>query len=256
MEDVVMNMMTLELEDTVAIATLHRGITNALNLNLLDELGEAVQKVKSDPGAHGLVLRSSNSKFFSIGFDLPHLVGLSREEFTVFFKRFNSVCLDLYTLPKPTVAAIKGHAIAGGCILAICCDYRFIAEGKKLMGLNEIKLGVPVPYLPDSVLRSIVGVRKARDIMETGEFYQSDRLIQMGLVDEVVPLDQVVSKSIEKARMLGSLPQEAFDLIKRNRVEMVEKEVAARMEEKDRLFIECWYSDEARRRLQDAMEKF
>lgn len=77
--------------------------------------------------------------------------------------------LALYTLPKPVVAAITGHAIAGGCILALCCDYRFISEGRKLMGLNEVKLGVPVPYLADRVLHALVGTRYAREIIESGE---------------------------------------------------------------------------------------
>jgi enoyl-CoA hydratase/carnithine racemase len=251
-----MNMISTEYQDKVAIVKLNRGITNPLNLDLLDELGEALRKIRHDSGVHSLVLGSSNEKFFSIGFDIPQLFGLSRDDFTVFFRRFNSVCLDLYTLPKPTVAAIAGHAIAGGCILAICCDYRFIAEGRKVMGLNEIKLGVPVPYLPDCALRSIVGVRNAREILDTGEFYQPEQSLRMGMVDQVVPLEQVSSKSVERARLLGSLPQQAFSLIKRSRIEMVEREVVARMEEKERLFIECWYSDEARKRLKEAMEKF
>jgi enoyl-CoA hydratase/carnithine racemase len=151
---------------------------------------------------------------------------------------------------------MTGHAIAGGCILALCCDYRFIAEGRKLMGLNEIKLGVPVPYLADCVLRHVVGARHAREIVETGEFYGPDKLLQMGVVDQVMPLEQVLPKAIEKAASLGTLPQAAFALIKRNRVEMVEAHILAHLEEKERVFLERWYSPEARERLEEAMEKF
>ena len=251
-----MKMIRIEHHGEVAIVKLDRGVTNTIDLQLVEELSETLQEVTHDPGVRGLVLGSSNERFFSIGFDIPQLFGLARQDFKFFYQTFNRVCMDLYTLPKPTIAAITGHAIAGGCILALCCDYRFIAQGRKLMGLNEIRLGVPVPYLADCVLRHIVGVRYARDIMDIGEFYQPEESLQMGIVDQVLPLEQVLPKSIEKARLLGGSPQEAFAMIKRNRVERVEAQVLTRLEEKERFFVDRWYSDEARERLREAMEKF
>lgn len=251
-----MKMIRIEHHGEVAIVKLDRGVTNTIDLQLVEELSETIQGVRRDPGVHGLVLGSSNERFFSIGFDIPQLFGLARQDFKFFYQTFNRVCMDLYTLPKPTIAAITGHAIAGGCILALCCDYRFIAQGRKLMGLNEIRLGVPVPYLADCVLRHIVGVRYARDIMDIGEFYQPEESLQMGIVDQVLPLEQVLPKSVEKARLLGGSPQEAFAMIKRNRVERVEAQVLTRLEEKERFFVDRWYSDEARERLREAMEKF
>jgi enoyl-CoA hydratase/carnithine racemase len=251
-----MKMIRIEHHGEVAIVRLDRDVTNAIDLRIVEELSETLEGVRRDPGVHGLVLGSSNEKFFSIGFDIPQLFGLAREDFKSFYQKFNRACMDLYTLPKPTIAAITGHAIAGGCILALCCDYRFIAEGRKLMGLNEIRLGVPVPYLADCILRHVVGVRCAREITDTGEFYQPEESLQMGMVDQALPLEQVFPKSIEKARLLGALPQEPFAMIKRNRVEMVEAEILTRLEEREQFFIECWYSDETRARLREAMERF
>ena len=251
-----MSLITVEHQDTVAIVKLSRGVTNVLDLELVNELDALLEKIEHDPGTSALVLGSNSEKFLSIGFDIPHLFELSRKDFETFFGEFNRVCLSLYTLPKPTVAAITGHAVAGGCILALCCDYRFIAEGKKLMGLNEIKLGVPVPYLADCVLQSIVGIRYAREMMDRGEFYGPADLARMGLVDEVLPVGDVMPKAVEKARLLGAWPRQAFALIKRNRVEQIEQRVLARREEKERLFVDCWYSAEARQRLREAMGKF
>jgi enoyl-CoA hydratase/carnithine racemase len=251
-----MPMIHLEYEDKVAVLKLNRGITNAINLQLVTELAETLQKVKRDADVHSLVLGSANDKFFSIGFDIPQLFELAKDDFRAFYRAFNRACLGLYTFPKPAVAAITGHAIAGGCILTLCCDYRFIAEGRKFMGLNEIQLGVPVPYPGDCVLRHIVGDPNAREVMYTGEFYQPEELFRMSMVDRILPLEQVLQGSIEKARSLSALPQEAFAVIKRNRVEAVEAEVLARLEEKEQLFIERWYSSEARERLREAMEKF
>ncbi len=249
-------MIRTEYHNNVAIVKLDRGVTNALNIELVTELTETLQKVKHDSNVHSLVLSSSNEKFFSIGFDIPQLFELSKDNFRFFYKAFNRVCMDLYVLPKLTIAAITGHAVAGGCILALCCDYRFIAEGRKKMGLNEIKLGVPVPYLADCVLRQIVGFRNAREIMDTGEFYLPEELLEIGMVDQMLPLDQLLAKSIEKVKLLDALPQDAFAMIKRNRVETVEAQVLAKLKEKEKFFIDCWYSDETRNRLKAAMEKF
>ena len=166
------------------------------------------------------------------------------------------MCLDLYALPKPTAAAITGHATAGGCILALCCDYRIIAQGRKLVGLNEIELGVPVPYVADRILRQLVGQRQARDIIDTGAFYSPEAALQLGLVDDVLPLPEVTPAAIEKVRRLGSLSGQAFAEIKRYRTVSVLHEVEPRLEETDRAFVGCWYAQATRERLKEAMSKF
>ena len=249
-------MIHIEYDCKVAIVKLDRDVPNALNLELVTALDEALQKVKNNSNIHSLVLTSTNEKFFSIGFDIPQLFQLSKNDFKVFYKAFNQLCMYLYTFPKMTIAAITGHAVAGGCILVLCCDYRFIAEGKKKMGLNEIKLGVPIPYPADCILHQLVGFRNAREIIDTGEFYLPEKLLQMGVVDEILPLEQVLAKAIEKAKSIDEFSPDALTLIKRNRVETIEAQVLSKLEEKEKNFLDCWYSDEARKRLKKAMEKF
>jgi enoyl-CoA hydratase/carnithine racemase len=251
-----MGLIHVERHDQVAVLKLNRGVTNALNSQLLDELAENLRQVKDDSAVRALALGSANDKFFSIGLDIPALYGLARLDFSLFCQTFDRVCLDLYTWPGPTVAAISGHATAGGCILALCCDYRFIAEGRKLMGLNEVKLGVPVPYPADCILRRMVGAPNAREVMDTGAFYPPEKLLQMGMVDQVLPLDQVLPKAIEKARLEGVLPGEAFGLSKRSRVGQVEAQILEHLAEQEQLFVERWYSEETRGRLREAMKKF
>jgi len=242
--------------ETVGVLKLTRGITNAINLELVNELTRNLQKIRQDPDIRSIVISGSNDKFFAIGFDIPELIKLSPEDFMVFYRSYNRLCLDLYSFPKPTIAAITGHAIAGGCILALCCDYRIISEGRKLMGLNEIKLGVPVPYPGDCILRQIVGARNAQEITYTGDFYPSEKLLQMGMVNKVVPLELVQSEAIEKAKFLGSLPQEAFVTIKHNRIEIVEAQILKYLTEKEQSFLKHWFSAEARKQLEEAIKKF
>jgi len=251
-----MDSIKIEYHDDVAVIKLNNGVTNPLSLEFLREISKNLENLKNESSACSLVIASNNDKFFSIGFNIPQLYEQSEEEVKEFYKTYNRLCLDLYKLPKPTIAAITGHAIAGGCILALCCDFRFIAEGKKLMGLNEIKLGVPVPYPGDCILRELVGMRNARDIMEIGEFYPPLESLKLGMVDQVLPLKQVLTEAIERAKLLGAMPQEVFGIIKLNRVERIEEQILKHLEEKEQFFLECWHSDETRKRLKEAIKKF
>jgi enoyl-CoA hydratase/carnithine racemase len=245
-----------ELRETVVILKLNRSVTNPINLGLINNLSDHIKTSIDEKGVAGIILTSANDKFLSIGFDIPELIDLSEKDFKYFYTSFNQLCMDLYTFPKPLVAAITGHAVAGGCILTLCCDYRFIAEGKKLMGLNEIKLGVPLPYPADRVLRQIVDDRNARRILDTGDFFPPEETFAMGLVDEVMPQEEVVEKAIRKVESLREQSLDAFTMIKRNRTEKVRAEIEASLAAKEEIFIEMWYSTETRKKLKEALKKF
>jgi enoyl-CoA hydratase/carnithine racemase len=246
----------LETQGKVGIVKLNHGLTNAINIDLVNQLSDILQRVKVDRQIRGLVLTSSNEKFFSNGFNIPELIELSSDDLRYFYSTFNQMCVDLYTFPRPTIAAVTGHAIAGGCILALCCDYRFIAQGRKLMGLNEIKLGLPVPYVADCILRNLAGWRNAREIMDSGDFYLPEVSSQLGLVDQVLPLEGVISEAMELVDNIGSFPEDAFMAIKRNRVEDIQGQILEKLEEKEKIFIQCWFSAEGQRLLKEAVSKF
>ena len=247
---------TIEHQNQVAILKLNHGVTNAINGDLVHALDSALMSQAEDPNVLGMVLTSSNSKFFSIGLDIPNLFALGKKEFRSFYQSFNQMCLGMLTASKPLVAGITGHAIAGGCILSLCCDYRFISEGHKLIGLNEIKLGVPVPYVADCVLRKLIGHRLARDVMDSGGFLEPEEAYRLGMVDRILPVGEVVPQSIDKARDLSSDSMEAFALIKSSRVHALKREIAVQLAEREDAFIKCWFSDDARVRLKEAISKY
>jgi enoyl-CoA hydratase/carnithine racemase len=245
-----------EAKDKVIILSLNRSVTNAINLELIDQIAGQVNECKDDKDCAGIVLTSAGDKFFSIGFDIPSLIGLSQEDFSEFYRGFNRLCIDLYSFPKPAIAAIKGHAVAGGCILTLCCDYRFIAEGRKLMGLNEIKLGVPLPYPADRILRQIVDDGAARRILDTGDFFPPEDTLAMGLVDGVVPLESVIAKSVERIIAIGASSLDAFRSIKHNRTEPVVIDIQSKLVKREEVFMDMWYSSETREKLEEACKKF
>jgi enoyl-CoA hydratase/carnithine racemase len=246
----------IEKHDKVAVLRLNNGVTNPIDLNFVNLISETLLDIKKDSNVNGLVLSSWNNKFFSIGFNIPELFNLEREEFRTFYRAFNKLSMDLFTFPKPTIAAITGHAIAGGCVLAICCDHRFIANGRKLMGLNEVKLGVPVPYPAYIMLEQLVGFRNAYKISSTGDFFEPRKALELGLVDNVLPIEEVLKAALEKVGSLGAMPKDAFEVIKQNSVEDVANKIIEHQDEMERKFIDCWYSDGTRKLLKETMKKF
>ncbi len=245
-----------ERQEDIALVTLDRGATHAIHQQTISDLLELLEELAGDEAVRGLVLDSANHKFFSIGFDIPRLLEMSTEEMGRFYHDFNSLCLRLYTFPKPTAAAITGHAIAGGCILALCCDHRFIAEGRKLMGVNELKLGVPVPYLAQRVLARVCGESTAQMVVESGDLYDAARLLELGLVDRVLPLEEVRPVALGRVAELGTLPARAFAGSKLNRVDALAERFLRRRAERERAFLACWHSAEAQQLLREAAKKF
>lgn len=247
---------TISRTEGIGILVLQRSVTNPLDLELIHELSEALHVLAQDDDMHGLVLTSANDKFFSIGFDIPALYGLSIEEFRIFYQAFNRLCIQLFSFPRPVIAAISGHAVAGGCILALCCDYRYIAEGNRKMGLNEIKLGVPIPFPADCILREIAGYRTYRDVVDTGDFFLPDQLLPMGLVDRVIAVDVLRTQAVEKMKTLGDHAPKAFLRIKQNRTVPVVSKIYPALLQNEEYFLTCWYAPLTRKRLQAAMKKF
>ena len=109
---------------------------NALNATLMDALSTALSELR-DGGAPPVLLRSSHKVLFCPGWDLKHLVGAQRDEVADVLVRFNQLIFDLFSYPSPTGAAIQGHAVAGGCLLALCCDLRIMTAGRPRIGRSS-----------------------------------------------------------------------------------------------------------------------
>ena len=248
-----METVLLERQENIAILRLNNGVTNAIGPQLADDISATVNECRNT--CKGLIL-TGGSKFFSIGFDLPALLLLDRNEVADFYHRFNLAALDLLTLSVPTVCAISGHAIAGGTILALTCDYRFAALEKNLLGLNEIKLGVPVPHLADLMLRLIVAERAATEIVYQGEFMPAANARHIGLVDEICKPDTLGARALEKVLELAALPASAFAQIKDSRVSEIRSKFEKNHQEKTIGFLDCWFNPAVRGLLAEAAKKF
>jgi enoyl-CoA hydratase/carnithine racemase len=248
-----MTAVTVEAHGPIAVLRLNNGVTNAVGSELLRGLERLLPEVRE--GFRGLVL-AGNPKFFSIGLALPELLALDRDGMGDFWHRFEELVLSLYNLPIPTAAAIAGHANGGGAILALACDYRFVAEGRKLISLNEVAIGVPVPYLADLMLRQIAGDRAAVAIEYESKLVPPEEARAVGLVDGVCKPEEVETAAIEKVTRLAAAPDRAFELTKRHRVREIPARFQAVRPELDRTFMECWFDSKTQELLREAAKKF
>lgn len=173
-----------------------------------------------------------------------------------FWVRFEDTVLKLYTLPLPTAAAIAGHANGGGAILALACDFRFIAAGRKLISLNEIQLGLPVPYLADMMLRQIAGDRTATRMEYLGAFLMPEEAQAAGVVDGVCSDAEVEARALAHIEAVAALPPSGFPLTKQHRVKDVRAQFLAGRESINQAFMDCWFSPAVQALLRDATDKF
>lgn len=251
-----MTLISNTLEENTAVLRLNNGIPNAINTAMLNELSSLLAELEQDTNVHSLILTSSNDKIFSLGFDLPQLIQMQGSEFPTFFENFNRICLQLYTFPKPVVAALNGHAIAGGTILAMCCDWRYLSAGKPRMGLNEVQLGITVPWPAEVLLRNLVGHRWASKILLEGALYPSEALLEMGLVDFVVPLDEIQNLAMEKAKTLSKLYNPAWSALKLNHRREVVQRIEMQLETRNQQLYALWNQESTQLALAEAAGKF
>ncbi len=248
-----MQTVTKEFQDHVAILRLNRGPTNPISSKMVDELSQALATLKG--AARGMVL-CGGDQFFSVGFDLPEVLKFDRPTMGNFLERFNQLCLDLFTAPFPTVCALSGHAVAGGNILALACDYRYAVSEEKKIGLNELQLGLPVPYLADMMLRHTIGNRYASQMIFSGEFMTFSDAKIIGLIDVIGPPDELEDFTLERLSQIASFPSQAFSAVKANKVDEIKRSYAKNYRAKNEVFLDCWFSDPVQKILLEASVKF
>jgi len=201
-------------KDTGGIRTLKlaHGKVSAMDL----ELGEALLKEMEDardPAVKAVVLTGSGSSF-SAGVDLFRVLKDGPEYGRRFLPVLDSFLHAALTLPKPMIAAINGHAIAGGCILAATCDHRIMSEGTARIGIPELAVGVPFPALPLQIMSARVADGPLRDLVYTGRTVLIDEAKTLGLIDEKCPSGMLMDRAMEAAVRLAAIPAGAFALTK------------------------------------------
>lgn len=179
---------------------------NALNPALCLALADAVEQAVAE-GAGGIVL-AGGAKVFSAGLDVPYLLSLGDDQEALLqaWSAFFRAARALASSPVPVVAAMAGHAPAGGCVLALCCDYRIMANGPFRIGLNETQVGLVAPEGIQALLVRVVGPHRAERLLVAGAMPEADEALRIGLVDELTDIDEVNARAHAWLQALLDLP--------------------------------------------------
>jgi enoyl-CoA hydratase len=192
--------------DGIATVTMNRPPANAIDLSFLEELDRALLAIgECSPRA---MILTGHGAIFSAGLDLKEVPRYDRAQQNLMLARLNEMICRLYAMPIPTVAAVNGHAIAGGLVLMLACDWRVAVESGALFGLTEIHAGVPYPASANAVVQAELNVL-------AGKNHGPERALSLGIVDELKPAAAVLERSHAKARELATAPSEGYGRIKR-----------------------------------------
>lgn len=206
--------MTIELERSGPVATLRirRPPVNALDADLLEALVEALDGVeRSDARA---VVIAGDGNAFSAGADLFRILAEDRAYLERGGRALSAAIARVFRSPLPVVAAINGHAIAGGCVLACACEHRVASRGEHRIGLAELRVGVPFPLWALEIVRDAVAPQHLRELVLLGRTYRPEDALALGLVDEVVDPGDLLARARDVATRLSEVPGETFRLTK------------------------------------------
>lgn len=202
-----------EHDDGILVLAVDRPPANAMDLTLLREIVDAVARVAGE-GPRALVL-AGREGCFSAGADLKAVPGYGPAEQREMVTLINAMALGGYELPFPVVGAITGHAIAGGMVLALCADIR-VASATGRYGLTEVQVGVPYPQAAIGVVRAELSPQAARVLALGSELTDARECERLGVFDEVLDADDVLSRSLHLAERLAKLPPEVYARTKRD----------------------------------------
>ena len=194
----------VEVRDSIAIITIDRPkVLNALNAQTVAEIGEAFEQVRNDDAVRAVILTGGGEKAFVAGADINELATMNPITGKETAERGQRVFTAIERFPKPVIAAVNGFALGGGCELALACHIR-IASDKAQLGLPEVTLGIIPGYGGTQRMARLLGKGKALELICTGDRIPADEAERIGLVNKVVPADQLMASAEEMARKMAS----------------------------------------------------
>jgi len=206
-------MIELTSRGDIALLRLQHGKANTLDLELCQALTKELEAFRQS-ASKALVVTGSG-RIFSAGVDLRRVADEGAPYVRSFLPAMSASFETLFSLLKPVVAAVNGHAIAGGCIIACAADYRMMTREPARIGVPELLVGVPFPVEPLEVMRFAAPAHQLQSMIFRGATFTGELALQHGLVDEVVDADRLVDAAVAVAESLAAIPSAAFALTKR-----------------------------------------
>jgi enoyl-CoA hydratase len=234
--------LSVENRDGIAILRIDRPPANALDPALLAEGASTLAELRD--AAPDAVVLTGTGRFFSGGVDLDVAPSLSPREQRDMVEGINRLFTGWYGFSRPVVAAVNGHAVAGGLILALCADLRVVGPHGRF-GITEIKVGIPYPVAAMAVVKAEIPQPAQRRWVLTGELVDAAAAVAAGVFDELVPEPAVLDRAVELARELAAIPRSAYETVKAQlRGEMV-RELERTLAEGSDPMLDAWVTPDA-----------
>jgi enoyl-CoA hydratase len=242
-------------EDGIAVLTVNRPeALNALDSTTLRELRDRLREVAEDTDVRVVVLTGAGDKAFVAGADIKYMSGLDVREAREWGALGQEAGSLLETMPKPTIAAVNGFALGGGCELALACDFRYAAQTAKL-GQPEVNLGIIPGWGGTQRLARAVGIGTAKELVLTGRMVDADEALRIGLVNAVFEPAELMEKTLETARALAAKGPLALSAAKRTLNRALAGDHAQNLEREADDFGELFASEDAREGMTAFSEK-
>lgn len=239
--------------DEVVVLQMVYGKANALDFELCKTLVETLDQLEAHDKRP--VVITGNGGIFSAGVDLFRVVNEGKEYLNAFLPMLLDAFTRLFEFPRPLVAAVNGHAIAGGCVVACACDYRIASSGPGRIGVPELLVGVPFPTVALEILRFSIGNAHLQEAVFTGGTYAVDEAWRRGFVDEIVDQDELFEVALQRARHLASIPERSYALSKRQLHQPVVSRISARAPEDDEAVRATWMDPETLNNIRAYLER-
>lgn len=237
-----MTLITVDRQGPVAIVTLRRPPANAMDPALLAAIAETFAALAADTDVRAVVL-TGEGRSFCAGLDLKAVPGIGDAEQRALLDALNRAFFAVYDCPVPVVGAINGHAIAGGLVLALCCDRRLAADAAFQAGLTEVRVGIPYPVAAIEVVRAELPPRVARELVLFGRNMPQPAATAAGVFDEAVEPTALLDRAIADAMTLAEIPRIGFIKIKRQLRRIPRERILAALDGDEPLYGD-WLSEE------------
>ncbi len=238
------------------IVRLNRGKANALNFTMVEELRSTIKALENKESVKGVIL-TGQPHFFSAGLDLVELIQYDEAQISAFFTAFGALYNELLLFKKPLIAAITGHSPAGGCVLAVTCDNRYMAEGEKyVIGLNEVAVNIQISQNLTEVYSFWMGHGRAHRYILEGKLLNGKEALEAGLVDELLPLEEVLPRAEKQMKRYVMADQEILINTKQKLRKPLWDKLDTNPENALKEAAQLWWKPEIRQKMVAYVESF
>ena len=244
----------LDKKERIATITLNRPPMNPLNRRMYEELGQVAEELNADPEVKVVIITGAGEKAFAAGLDVKEVEGKSATDMKDFQTFSRDASARVAAIEKPVIAAINGLCLGGALELALCCDIRIASEGTRF-GQPEITLGIIPGGGGTQRLPRLIGAARAKELFFTGNMFDAQTALEMGLVSKVVPPDKLMEEAMALATTIAAMPAVALKMIKHAVDHGINMDLNSALAFEGECFILSYTSEDGREGLRAFVEK-